>query len=188
MKDNTETEEIVIKRAKSGDIDSFETLFNLYHDRIYSLCVRIIGNPTEAQDICQEVFIQAMRKIETFKGKSSFSTWLTRIAINRSKDFLRSKKRKREVSSESILQGAGFDPQAPDKMVQTLETEAIVHDALLKLPESLRIPLILKEIEQLDLKEVSRILKLPEGTVKSRIFRAKLKLAELLEPHREHIP
>ncbi|MDD5747750.1 MAG: sigma-70 family RNA polymerase sigma factor [Actinomycetota bacterium] len=180
----------LVEKAKSGDEEAFSLLFEQYKDRIYSLCLRMTGNREDAGDMCQETFIKAFKSIEKFRSHSSFSTWIYRIAINHTKDFIRSKARKRgspvHALSESrlLIDEANISPQE-----HALKTERvkIVQQALLELPENMRTPLILFEIENLEYREISRILRLPVGTVKSRIFRAKIALGEILEPLREHL-
>jgi len=184
----------LIERAKSGDLSAFEELFILYRNQVFSLAYRMTGNPTDAEDLCQEVFLQAMRKIGSFQGRSAFSTWLYRVTVNRSKDHLRRKKRSPEVlqigdeqpepkaSVESELSGK---PGGPEESAVSSEAGQLVRAALVKLPIGLRTPLVLHELEGLEYREIARVLRLPVGTVKSRIFRARARLAEILESHKE---
>lgn len=187
----------LIERARSGDLSAFEQLFLQYRNQVFSLAYRMTGNPLDAEDVCQDVFLQAMRKMDTFQGRSAFSTWLYRVTVNRSKDHLRKKKRTPELLSHDgespeppAAESAGLSVtnDGPEREAVMSEARSIVEDALMRLPLSLRAPLVLYEVEGLEYSEISRVLRLPVGTVKSRIFRARVKLAEILEPHKEHWP
>lgn len=185
-------EDMLISRARAGDRDAFEQIFNSYRNQVYSLAYRMTGNSSDAEDLTQEVFLQVMRKIGSFQGRSSFSTWLYRVTVNRSRDYMRSRKRIPELLSEDQeaaervgVPVAAAPAPAPESGAIASEAKRIVQDALIQLPVSLRAPLVLHELEGLEYREVARLLRLPVGTVKSRIFRGRLKLAELLEPHKE---
>lgn len=183
----------LVNLAQEGERAAFDELFQRYRTKVFSLSYRMTGNTTDAEDLCQEVFLQLMRKIGSFQGRSSFSTWLYRVAINRSRDFLRRKKRSPELTThdgEPIESGGLDDDQRsaasePESSAFAVEARELVHRALLELPLSLRTPLVLHELEGLQYQEVARMLHLPVGTVKSRIFRARIKLGEILEPHKE---
>ncbi len=184
---------VLVARARAGEPGAFEEIFLRYRSQISSLTFRMTGNLADAEDLCQEVFLQAMRKIGSFQGRSSFSTWLYRVAINRSRDYLRRRKRSPEIlTDESEEAGVSAAESVDDKAVgpesASMQSGAqrLVQVALLELPVSLRVPLVLHELEGLQYQEVASLLHLPVGTVKSRIFRARLKMAEILEPHKEH--
>jgi len=180
----------LVSRAQAGDLTALEELFNLYRNQVFSLAYRMTGNVCDAEDLCQEIFLQVMRKVSSFQGRSSFSTWLYRVAMNRSRDYLRRKKRSPELLSQ---EGDPPEPHEPgavaagglENVAIASEAKRIVQEALMKLPLSLREPLVLHELEGLQYHEVASLLRLPVGTVKSRIFRARIKLAEVLEPHKE---
>jgi RNA polymerase sigma-70 factor, ECF subfamily len=191
--DRGRAEEAVLARARAGNQDAIEEIFNEHRHRVYSLAYRMTGNTADAEDLCQEVFLQVLRKINTFQGRASLSTWLYTVTVNRSRDFLRSKKRSGEVFSQD---GELSEPRERIETVQKVpapeasaiggEVQRLVQGALMQLPLSLRAPLVLHELEGFQYSEVARILRLPVGTVKSRIFRGRVKLGELLEPHKEH--
>jgi RNA polymerase sigma-70 factor (ECF subfamily) len=186
-------EKALLARARAGDREAVEEIFNEHRHRVYSLAYRMTGNPDDAEDLCQDVFLQVLRKIGSFQGRSSLSTWLYTVTVNRSRDFLRSKKRTSEVLSQD---GRAPEPQQgiePTRNVPTPEASAVssearqlVVEALMQLPLSIRAPLVLHELEGFEYREVARLLRLPVGTVKSRIFRGRLKLGELLESQQEH--
>ena len=135
--------------------------------------------------LLQDVFLKAMRKIGTFRGRSSLSTWLYRVAINHSRDHLRRKKRKPEAlyddgTPESYARSSTQlkHMSEPESIAVSSEAKRLGQEALAELPPSLRMPLVLHELEGLKYEEVSRIMHLPVGTVKSRIFRARVKAGQ----------
>lgn len=184
----------LIERARAGEPGAFEELFMRHRNQIYSLSYRMTGNASDAEDLCQDVFLVAMRKIGSFQGRSSFSTWLYRVAVNRSKDFLRKRKRNPEIPHDEEMgepvpaasERAKERDSGPENKAMQSEAQDLVRSALAQLPPSLRAPLVLHELEGYEYSEVANMLHIPVGTVKSRIFRARVKLAEILEPHKEH--
>lgn len=183
-------DEALVARARAGDLPALEELFNRYRNQVFSLAYRMTGNPSDAEDLCQEIFLQVMRKVGSFEGRSSFSTWLYRVSMNRSRDYLRRKKRSPELLSHEGDPPERHEPHTAtsgglESVAISSEARRLVQDALMELPVSLRAPLVLHELEGMQYHEVASLLKLPVGTVKSRIFRARIKLAEILEPHKE---
>jgi len=191
--DRKRAEEALLARARAGDRGAIEEIFNEHRHRVYSLAYRMTGNTNDAEDLCQEVFLQVLRKIGAFQARSSLSTWLYAVTVNRSRDFLRAKKRTGEMLSQDGepsepregYQSSGSMP-TPETSAVSSEAQRLVQKALMELPLSLRAPLVLYELEGFEYREVARLLRLPEGTVKSRIFRGRVKLGELLGPHKEH--
>jgi RNA polymerase sigma-70 factor (ECF subfamily) len=185
-------EEQLLSRAQAGDQDALETIFNTYRNQVFSLAYRMTGNATDAEDLTQEVFLQVMRKIGSFQGRSSFSTWLYRVTVNRARDYMRTKKRNPELLSQDgdgaepheMLYATSNGPQ-PESSAIASEAQRLVQQALMDLPMNLRAPLVLHELEGLEYHVVAHMLRLPVGTVKSRIFRGRVKLAEILETHKE---
>jgi RNA polymerase sigma-70 factor (ECF subfamily) len=185
-------EDDLLDRARAGDRSAIEEIFSAHRHQVYTLAYRMTGSATDAEDLCQEVFVQVMRKIGSFQGRSSFSTWLYRVTVNRSRDFLRSKKRSPELLSQD---GVAAEPReesllgraepSPEASAISSDAQRLVQEALMELPLSLRAPLVLHELQGFEYHEVARMLRLPVGTVKSRIFRGRVKLGELLEPHKE---
>jgi RNA polymerase sigma-70 factor (ECF subfamily) len=180
----------LVARAQEGDLQALEELFSKYRNQVFSLAYRMTGNVSDAEDLCQEIFVQVMRKISSFQGRSSFSTWLYRVSMNRSRDYLRRKKRSPELLSHEGDPPEPNDPAAAtsgglENVAISSEAQRLVQAALIELPVSLRAPLVLHELEGFQYHEVASLLRLPVGTVKSRIFRARIKLAEILEPHKE---
>src|SRR5665811_1427266 len=120
-------DDALVALARAGDLEALEELFNRYRNQVFSLAYRMTGNPCDAEDLCQEIFLQVMRKVGSFQGRSSFSTWLYRVSMNRSRDYLRRKKRSPEMLSQE-----GDPPEQHDQNAGTsggLESVAIASEA-----------------------------------------------------------
>lgn len=181
-----EFEKEIIASVLNGNTDAFEALVREHEKLVYNLALRMVHDPDDASDMAQESFIKAFRSLKSFKGDSKFSVWLYRITVNVCTDFLRSKSRTQTVSltvdddGESVeLAVPDTQGSAEDKLMQKLTREA-VRDGLDALPVDYRAPLVLREINGLSYAEIADALSLEEGTVKSRIFRARKKLCEYL--------
>lgn len=178
----------IVKMAADGDEEAFEEIFRRYQKKVYSLSLRMTGNPADSEDICQEIFIRVAQKIKTFQGKSEFSTWLYKIALNSLRDESKKKKRRRETElsrpPEEIKTPEDSHPQ-PHEQSESAETSMLVQQALLELSPRLSAPLILHELEGEPYEKIARALHVPVGTVKSRISRAKVELGKILKPQRE---
>ncbi len=179
----------LISLAKSGDQKAVEELFDRYYKRIYVFLYRATGRREDAEDLCQEAFLLAFKNIGSFKGKSSFFTWVYKIAINRFRDHVRREKRrplpiKSQVDEESFTGSvdtrASLVPQMSDEPGDKVETYQDVRKALQRIHPKYRVPLLLNAVEEMPYEEIARLLGLPVGTVKSRIFRARMMLAEMM--------
>lgn len=183
-------EAVVKKRIKQiikGDQDAFGEIVELYKNSIYQLCYRMLGNRHEAEDMAQEAFIRAFINIKSFNQDLKFSTWLFRIATNLCIDRMRKKKPDyyldAEVSgSEGLTMYSQIPSNSPlpENEIQSLELHETVQKEILKLPEKYRTAIVLKYIEELSLNEISEILDLPLGTVKTRIHRGREALRQQL--------
>ena len=176
----------IIRSVLKGNVNDFEKLVTAYEKNVYNIALRMVGDPEDAADMTQETFIKAYRALSGFRGDSKFSSWLYRIASNVCLDFLRSRSRHPQVS----LSGADEDDRTafelPDmsqnpeeQLMKKLSMEA-VRRGLGQLPEQQRQILVLRELGGLSYAELARILGLEEGTVKSRIFRARKRLCAIL--------
>lgn len=180
-------EKRLIKKVKKGDHRAFSELVDLYKNSVYSICLRMVGNRQEAEDLSQEVFIRAYHHIDKYDIDRKFSTWIFRIATNLSIDYLR--KKKPSVYLDADMPGSeGFtlstqlasDDPLPDELVVREEEEKWLQAEIGQLPEKYRTAIILKYIEDLSLKEISAILGIPVATVKTRIHRGREALRERL--------
>lgn len=184
---------ILVRRCVAGDAAAWEDIVRQFNRRIYNLCYRFAGNPDDAQDLTQEVFIKVYRTLSSFDStKASFVTWVTTVTRNLLVDHFRKAKYDRMTDSldapigeedDGLALGAQIQDkgQTPDERLQSRETKELVHRALQKLSPELREAVILRDLQDMDYKEISQILKIPEGTVKSRINRGRTELARLLQ-------
>jgi RNA polymerase sigma-70 factor, ECF subfamily len=169
-----------IKQVKKGDQDAFAEIVEYYKDKVYQLCYRMLGNAHEAEDSAQEAFIRAYVNIHSYDSTKKFSTWLYRIATNLCIDRIRKKKPDYYLDAEiSGTDGLDMYSQIPAKQelpedeLEKLELHEQIQQEILKLPEKYRSVIVLKYVDELSLKEISDILELPVGTVKTRIHRGR---------------
>ena len=189
-------DEVLVMRTLDGDDGAYAMLVQRYRNRIYNFCYRYLGDSGEAEDMAQEVFVKAHKNLAKFRGDSKFSTWLFQIAKNMSINKLRSLKRKFKQLWQPAVQGDDgdvYDPVAQipsderDSESTALGNEAsvVVQQAIQKLTPVFRSALILRDIEEMSYEEIAEILGLAQGTVKSRIHRARLELKSLLASYVE---
>ena len=176
----------IIRSVLRGNVNDFEKLVTAYEKNVYSLALRMVGDPEDAADMTQETFIKAYRSLSSFRGDSKFSSWLYRIASNVCLDFLRSRSRHPQVSLSGSDEDERTAFELPDmsrnpeeQLMKKLSMEA-VRRGLEQLPEQQRQRLVLRELGGLSYAELAQTLGLEEGTVKSRIFRARKRLCALL--------
>jgi len=189
----TELDERTLARAMARDEQAFSELVRTYERRVYGLVVRMLGNATDAEDATHEVFIQVFKAIQTFRGDSKFSTWLYRIAVNHCKNRIKHA-RARHAEKQDAFEDAGENVsmtearrttfstvERPDEAFAAREVETIVRESIQQIDPQFRDCLILRDVEELSYEEIGQILGLQEGTVKSRIHRARAQLRELVE-------
>ena len=182
------TEQELVERAKKGDETAFEVLVTDNEKRIYNLCRRLTGNPEDAAELTQEAFLNAWRGLSRFQGESSFSTWLYRLASNACIDFLRKEKRRQNLSMTVSLDDEEEARQvelpderyAPERELERTEVRQAVAAGLERLTPEHRQVLVMREINGLSYAEIGAVLGLEEGTVKSRIARARNALRKVL--------
>ena len=183
-----EQEREIVNRVISGDTEAFEALVLEHQNKVYSLALRMVGNEEDARDMAQEAFIRAYGSLAGFRGDSKFSVWLYRLTSNICIDFLRSRGKNRTVSTT----WAGDDGEdageleipdetwSPESQLERSLTRESVRRGLESLSPQYREILLLREINGLSYAEIAGALSLEEGTVKSRIFRARKKLCDFL--------
>ena len=183
-----EEEARLVQAIRAGDGDAFETLVREHQTRVYNLALRMCGNPEDALDISQETFLKAWRTLGKFRGDCSLGTWLYRIASNLCIDQLRKNKR-RQLDKIVSLDDPGEDGRSlelpdlsgdPQAALERAESRRAVWECLQELPEEQKLILVLRDVNGLSYEEIGEALELELGTVKSRIFRARAKLANLL--------
>ena len=182
-------EERLIKRAQDGDSKAFEILIETHFKKIYNIAYRIAGNPDDASDMTQEVMIKLFRNINSFGGNSKFSTWVYRVATNTCLDELKKLRRHSTYSINSeintgdgeFLYEAEDTSPTPDLEVERSELADMVAKAITALNPEHRAIITLRDIQEFSYEEIANILNISEGTVKSRISRARMQLKKILE-------
>jgi RNA polymerase sigma-70 factor (ECF subfamily) len=184
---------MLVRRCVAGDAVAWEEIVQRYNRRIYNICYRFVGSADDAQDLTQEVFIKMYRTLSSYDlEKGAFMTWVTTVTRNLLVDNFRKKKQDRmtdslDASATEHEDSMPLSDQLPDKgpppdsRVQSRETTEMVHQALQKLSPDLREAVVLRDLQDMDYREIALVLKVPEGTVKSRINRGRAELARLLQ-------
>lgn len=183
----------LVERVQQGDKRAFDLLVQKYQHKVLNLITRYVKNPSEAQDVAQEAFIKAYRALATFRGDSAFYTWLYRIAVNTSKNYLTSQGR-RPPASDVDAQDAEFydggevlhETATPEGMALTDEIRQEVFGTIEDLPDELKTAIRLREFEGMSYDEIAEVMECPVGTVRSRIFRAREAIDKRLRPLLEH--
>jgi RNA polymerase sigma-70 factor (ECF subfamily) len=181
-------EELVL-RVQQGDKSAYDLLVIKYQHKIIQLVNRYVKDPSEAQDVAQEAFIKAYRALGNFRGDSAFYTWLYRIAINTAKNYLVSRTRRssdyqidiqdaEQIENAPQLQGM----ESPERLLLNQEIVETIKTAIDKLPEEMRIAIMLREFEGMSYEEIAQAMDCPVGTVRSRIFRAREAIDNKLNP------
>jgi RNA polymerase sigma-70 factor, ECF subfamily len=191
--EDTQVVALLVRRCAAGDAAAWEEIVRTYNRRIYNLCYRFAGSGDDAEDLTQEVFIKVFRTLQSYdSSKGAFITWVTTMTRNLLVDHFRRTRQDRMTDS---LDSASSDHEdamplseqiedqsaPPDAHVRSREAKETVHAALAKLSPDLREALILRDLQDFDYKDIAQVLKVPEGTVKSRINRGRAELARLLE-------
>lgn len=175
-----EQDELLVRRLKNGDHEAFESLVEAYRPRIYATLYNLLGRYQEAEEAIWDVFSEIWKSIGRFKGESKLSTWIysltTHVAYHR-----RRKRGATAIPFEEIEPNVAA-PSNLETDVLRHEESRLVEKGISALPESLRVPLVLHSIAGLDYEEISKVLKLPVGALKTRVWRAKLELKKVLEP------
>src|SRR5438309_908302 len=177
-----------IERAQKGDGEAFEALYSLHKRRVYSLCLRMTGNPIDAEDLAQEAFLQLFRKIATFRGESAFSTWLHRMTVNVVLMQLR-KKGLPVVPIDETMEGEDEgsvrkEPGAPDERLAGSIDRLHLQRAVDELPPGYRTIFVLHDVEGYEHNEIASLVGCSIGNSKSQLHKARLKLRELLRMNR----
>lgn len=191
-----DTEAALVARCRAGDPAAFDTLVTAYSSMVYNVAYRQLGDREEALDLSQEVFLRVYRKLDSFRGESTFKTWVFRIVVNLAKNrqkWWKARRKDRTVSLDAPASPAddeGTGPTAADRLAdgrpdpeavaRNRDLEARVLSGMEKLSSEHRQILVLRDIEDLSYEEIAQALELSEGTVKSRISRARLQLREVL--------
>ncbi|HNW60840.1 MAG TPA: sigma-70 family RNA polymerase sigma factor [bacterium] len=180
------SDEELIQRFQEGDLYAFDLIVHRYKDALFNFTYRYLGSSQEAEDVVQETFLRIFRNRFAYRQIAKFSTWIYTIAGNLAKTELRKRKRRRLVYTSDL----GYDDKEfeiedtkadTERDVDSLLTEKHIQDAINKLPERFRKVILLVDVQELSYEEVSKIMHVPLGTVKSRVNRARLKLQGMLQ-------
>ncbi|HZK28140.1 MAG TPA: sigma-70 family RNA polymerase sigma factor [Thermoclostridium sp.] len=188
-----DTEKKLIELSVGGDIEAFETLIQSHQKKVYNIALRMTKNPDDAQELSQDAFVRAFTSISKFRGDSKFSTWMYRITVNVCTDFLR--KRNKTISL-SIEQGAAVgederplqieeDGPGPSELSEKKQLKELVRDAMDSLSDEHREVLVLRDLMDMPYKDIANTLNVNEGTIKSRINRARENLKKIITQRQE---
>ena len=189
----TELERTLLRRLRERDERAFRELIHAHRDRVFNITYRMLGNRAEAEDVAQEVFISVFKTIDSFREESKFSTWLYRVTVNHCKNRIKYLSRRHERDKDeldetsSAANGATHGTPArsaqPDRALEGAQMEQLLQDAIANLEDDQRIVVVLRDVEDLSIEEICEITGLPDGTVKSRLHRARLVLRKRLQRH-----
>lgn len=180
----------LVRRLKQRDEDAFTELVRTYQHKVFNVVYRIVGNKAEAEEVSQEVFVAVFKHIDGFRGDAKLSTWIFRIATNHARNrvkYLARRSQKAHQNFEDTPERSGSDAMLnahiadPHEEAVASELETIIRDGLASLNEMHRTILVLRDVEGLPYAEIGEVVDLPEGTVKSRLFRARMALKQYVE-------
>ncbi|MCL2103038.1 MAG: sigma-70 family RNA polymerase sigma factor [Syntrophorhabdaceae bacterium] len=184
--------DLLVEAFRQGKPDAFEAIVRTHQNRVYAFCVRMLSDREEALDISQDVFISAYKKLDTFRGDSSLSTWLLRIATNRCLNSIRRKKSiaaketpwptMGDYENETEFLPVAPEEHRPDRITENMEMGSILSEALGRLNPSSRWMVLLSDVEGFSHDEIAELAEVPIGTVKSRLHRARMTLRKTLYP------
>lgn len=177
-------EQRLVTQAKAGDQRAFEALVNLHSARVYNLALRVLRGERDAQDVAQEAFIRAWRGLPQFQGTASFQTWLYRIVLNLCYTQLPKLKRElAQVVPEDAANDLADERQGVEATLLSSELMQFLHRAIDELPESYRLLVTLRHLQELSYNEIAEVTGMPLGTVKTGIFRARALLKQAIETY-----
>ena len=180
----------LVRRAKAGDYQAFDLLVLKYQSRLISTAFRFVKDIHIAEDLVQESFIKSFNSLASFREDSSFYTWIYRITVNTSKNFLVSKKRKNELLSSDISEDQTYeieyeDTDTPEDLLQASQLKKLITETIDQLGEDTKTALTLRELDGLSYEEIARVVNCPVGTVRSRIFRGREVVDEAISQYKQ---
>ena len=185
---NKEIDLSLVRRVKKGDYRAFDLLVLKYQSRVVATAFKYVKERQLAEDIAQEAFIKSYKSIDSFREESSFYTWVYRIAVNTAKNYLVSAKRRDEVVISDLSEDDSFYPEksdvdSPQDLLKANELRDLIFDTLSSLGEETRTALSLREFDGLSYEQIAEIVKCPVGTVRSRIFRGREMIEDVVGKH-----
>ena len=166
----------LVERCRRGEAGAFEELYRAHAGRLYSLILRMTGSASDAEDLLQEVFLTAHRKLGSFRGESALGTWLYRLAVNHCLDFLRGRQNRIARATDSLDDEDAVEPAAAAPAVPAAITRLDLERAIAALPAGCRAAFVLHDVEGLEHREIASLLGVTEGTSKSQVHKARMKL------------
>jgi len=188
----SELERTLLRRLRDRDERAFRELVATHRDRVFNITYRMLGDRGEAEDVAQEVFISVFKTIDSFREESKFSTWLYRVTVNHCKNRIKYLARRRDRERDELdetsqasngASGAPVRHVQPDRALEGAQLEVLLQDAISRLDDDQREVVVLRDIEDLSIEEICEITGLPDGTIKSRLHRARLVLRKRLQRH-----
>jgi RNA polymerase sigma-70 factor, ECF subfamily len=184
-------EDVLVRRARKGDLEAYDELVQRYQERIYATVYHMTSNHEDANDLAQESFIKAFQALKSFKGGSSFYTWLYRIAVNKTINFLKQRKNRIHLSLNDLDFNAEHDPdlvalisdKTPRREAGLSELQEKLNEALMKLSEPHRLVVVLHDVQGLSHDEIAKVMNCNIGTVRSRLFYARQQLQAWLSDY-----
>jgi RNA polymerase sigma-70 factor (ECF subfamily) len=181
----------LVRRARRGDLEAYDELVRRYQERVYATVYHMTANHEDANDLAQEAFIKAFQALKSFKGGSSFYTWVYRIAVNKTINFLKQRKNKAQMSLDDLDFNAEHDPdlvalisdKTPRREVGLAELQEKLNAAMQKLSESHRLVVTLHDVQGLSHEEIGKIMDCNIGTVRSRLFYARQQMQAYLSDY-----
>ena len=187
---NKEIDLGLVKRAKSRDYQAFDLLVLKYQSRLISTAFKFVKDVQIAEDIVQDSFIKAFNALESFREDSSFYTWIYRITVNTSKNFLVSKKRKSELLNSDLSEEASYEIEpvetySPEDLLHATQLKKVITETIDQLGEDTRTALTLRELDGLSYEQIAEVVNCPVGTVRSRIFRGREVIDEAISQYKQ---
>jgi RNA polymerase sigma-70 factor, ECF subfamily len=170
----------LVARCRSGDLAAFEELYRAHAGRLFSVACRMLGNATDAEDLLQDIFLSAHRKLDGFRGESALGTWLYRLATNHCLDYLRSRTARMNQVTDALEDDPLHGVVGSRGLAEQTVTRMDLERALAKLPDGCRAAFVLHDVEGLEHREVAQALGIAEGTSKSQVHKARQRLRGLL--------
>jgi RNA polymerase sigma-70 factor (ECF subfamily) len=180
----------LLKKARNGDKDAFNLMVIKYQPRIMSVLYGFLKTHSDAEDLTQQTFIKAWTNLDKFRGDSSFYTWIYRITVNTSKNFLVSKKRKSELLNSDLSEEASYEIEpvetySPEDLLQATQLQKVITETFDQLGEDTRTALTLRELDGLSYEQIADVVNCPVGTVRSRIFRGREVIDEAISQYKQ---
>lgn len=170
----------LVERCRQGDLAAFEELYRAHAGKLFSVACRMLGNPTDAEDLLQEIFLSAHRKLDGFRGESALGTWLYRLATNHCLDYLRSRAARTDQLTDVLDDEPGLYLAGSRGLAEQTVMKMDLERAMARLPEGCRAAFVLHDVQGLEHREVADVLGIAEGTSKSQVHKARLRLRAIL--------